>query len=250
MKHPVQDALGLLVLLGLACGGNDSRPTWRTVLGTLEGSGHAVYSWRFYGADGPARFTVGIHAQGQNEACRSYSLLGEDQGSDYWFLALDFGDSRAGTYQVVPIRGTAAGPGSVEVALLHRYRGSYVENYVAVSGEIAVATAPTFSDFRAGVPLVLSGWISWPAQPKQQLKCAGSFSQDQDAAAQLECSCKDPSGNLSTCEPSAVGENCCVLGDIGSVVVEIPKTEASPCAGMCRFLVGLSDPCSANLGTL
>ena len=250
--------VGFLFVLELACSRGDGvAPTWRDALARLAG-GNALYSWRFYGEDGPAYFSVGISTQDREQACSRYASIGNDPTSDYWVLTLDFVGSSVGTYAVVPAKTAGLGPGSVSADLLHRYQGSYTEDYVAVSGEVTISTAPTFEDSRAGLALALVGWLSWPDLPKQTLKCSGSVRMSPDAASTKEdadessilgkCYCKDPSGTLSTCWPTVAGENCCGLGEAGSARREMPETAAWPCSNMCVYLAGLSDPCSANLG--
>jgi hypothetical protein len=245
----VRTLLCLVAILGLACSQRAKAPpvSWDTQASVLAAGRNALYSWRFH-EGGVARYTVALHAPTQKQACESHSQLGEDLSSDYWYMDLDFGDSVAGTYQVGAV-GVDAGARSVEAPLLHREGGSFREDYEAVAGEVTIAAAPSFADFRAGVGLSLQGWLSWPALPRTTVMCSGTFPVDGGiAAGQASCVCKDPLGVQSTCE-TVPPEDCCRKAAAGDLLTfEIPATEAKPCVGMCRYAVGVPDLCSQELG--
>ncbi|HEX7505732.1 MAG TPA: hypothetical protein VF550_03100 [Polyangia bacterium] len=242
--------LCFVVALALACTHRAPAPvvSWDTEVGVLAAGSNALYSWRFYG-EREAHYTVGLHAPTLRQACESYSHLG-DTNSDYWYVALDFDDTVAGTYQVASAGSADGGAKSVAVSLLHRFRGSFKESYTAVAGEVTIAVAPTFADSRAGESLRLMGWLSWPAVPKTTVRCSGSFTLDGGVVQDLQasCQCKDSLGVESTCETAPM-ENCCAKAtDDNLLRFEVPATDAKPCVSMCRYAVGVPDLCSQELG--
>jgi hypothetical protein len=246
----VRTPVCLVVSLGLAC--THSRPappvSWDTEAGVLAAGGNAAYAWLFYDS-GMARYVVGLHGPTQRQACESYSQLGNDADSDYWYMALAFGGSGVGIYQAVPGPPSSnLATTSVAVELLHRYRGTFQAAYGAMAGDVTITVAPTVADFRAGRSLWLSGRLSWPAVPRTSLLCSGSFPVDGGvSAAQASCLCEDPSGVQSTCDTGLL-ENCCAQAtDDNLLTFEIPPTEAKPCLGLCNYVAGLPNLCSQEL---
>lgn len=220
--------------------------SWYAQAGVLAAGTNAFYSWRFY-EEGRAHYTVGLHAETQKQACASYSPP-LDRESDYWYMSLYFGNAVAGTYQVGEVGSSNELGRALEVSLLHRYQGRFLEHYKAVAGEVTIAAAPTFVDARAEARLILTGWLAWPAVPRTTVVCSGWYPEDGGiAAGQTSCRCKDSVGVESTCE-TELFKDCCVKATGDELLrLEIKATNAKPCAGMCNFLAGLPDYCSQVL---
>jgi hypothetical protein len=215
---------------------------WEGALAALKAQGTAIYSFRFT-SDPPngQHAQIAIHDASATDACARYSGAA-DLVSDYWFVDIELGDVAQGDYAIVTTDALGAKGMVANVTLLHRKNGEHTESYPALGGTISLQAALSPGAAKSGKTALGHVQAAFAFRPQQQVGCRGGQAAD-SSIVDTQCTCRDSSGNETTCVPSVGFDYCCVEMSGARVTFDF-GISAEPCASMCRVATGLPDYCA------
>jgi hypothetical protein len=242
----------ILVVQSAACASTSSSgspvpSSWTAALQDLS-SGSAVYSYRFDGSPpGGTFFRLGVHDVDPTTACARYGSSAPSTPSDYWFLDIEVNDTSLGAHEISLVQRDGTASATANVTLLHHRQDATEDAFDAVSGSVAITSAPDPAAARQGANLSGSLEADFPSHALEEVECQGGVGRD-GGGAFSECTCRDSIGTLSTCTPADGGSNCCQ--DLSSPRVHFSLSfVATSCPNMCRWAAGLSvDYCYQYFG--
>jgi hypothetical protein len=237
------------LLFGASCSTTPAANTsdWQTALHSIQGEGRAIYSFRFTGAPPDGAFFQALLV-GEGLSGLACAPDTDPSSADYWTLDVELGGTAEGVYDitsddVVGTRGTKA-----NVSLLHRQNGAYTGDYPAVTGAVTLAATASLDAAAEGRSIAIAIDAQFPSRAMDRLACQGGAPILTDGAigpVTTSCTCRDPSGALTTCIPDDGGKGNCCINTTSTTVPFTTHVSAESCPSLCRVAVGLADFCAA-----
>lgn len=247
----------VVILVSVGCGSSrapmetsrdgSSVPEWRRVVEALGQSAVSTYSFRFAGPPPEGSFfTLALHATDSSAAaCQRYDLSSPSSDQDFWYIETTVNNQTSGEHVITTVPRKSGPIATANLTLLHRRNKAFVEAYDAIAGSVNIVVNPTPEAARRGDELVGHIVADFPVHPLFEEGCVGGALVDGGDAFR-ECTCKDPSGQRSTCVPSGE-ETCCRDPSGGTFRVSI-SFSATHCSGMCRVAAGAENYCFEYFG--